>query len=277
MNKGVDIQKICEAIKQELAQAVKGFPSLCLASLQVGSSYACGIYLASQKKMAQELGIEYRSVELKSQASVQEAVDRLQELNNDPAVYGIIANKPFPDSWNEQVIFSAISEKKDVEGAHPANLGRLFYAESYFVSPTVLSVMEVLRRLELDLYGKEVTIVGFGNLIGRPLALLLGRRFATVNITHIATSAKGRLSFYVQNADILISAVGEPHLIKGSWIKQGAIVIDVGIGELDGKIVGDVEFKEAQSRAAFITPVPGGIGKLTTLFLFKNLLKAAEL
>ncbi len=126
----------------------------------------------------------------------------------------------------------------------------------------------------IDLYGKQVTIVGFSTLIGKPLALILGRKLASVAIAHIGTYESGKLPFYVKNSDIVVSAVGKPHIIKGQWIKKGAVVIDVGIGEFKGKVVGDVEFEKAKKKAAFITPVPGGVGKLTSLFLFKNLIDA---
>ncbi|MCF7888356.1 MAG: bifunctional 5,10-methylenetetrahydrofolate dehydrogenase/5,10-methenyltetrahydrofolate cyclohydrolase, partial [Candidatus Omnitrophica bacterium] len=142
---------------------------------------------------------------------------------------------------------------------------------------TVLAVLATIESLDIDLYGKDITVVGFSTLIGKPLVLLLGQKFATVTITHIATYQKQRLPFYIKNADLLISAVGKPHFIKGEWIKKGAIVIDVGVSKKGSKVVGDIEFEQAIKKASFISPVPAGIGKLTSLFLFKNLLKAKKL
>jgi methylenetetrahydrofolate dehydrogenase (NADP+)/methenyltetrahydrofolate cyclohydrolase len=159
---------------------------------------------------------------------------------------------------------------------NPYNLGLLFIGEPLFISPTVLSALEFIKMTGVKLYGKDVTIVGFSTLIGKPLALILGRRFATVSITHIATSESKHLPFYVKNADIVISAVGVPNLIKGTWLKKGVIAIDVGIGRKNSKIVGDIEFEGAKEKAAFITPVPGGVGKLTSLFLFNNLIDAYQ-
>jgi methylenetetrahydrofolate dehydrogenase (NADP+)/methenyltetrahydrofolate cyclohydrolase len=271
-----DMKKICEAVKADLKEKLKNQPYLRLASVRVGEDYASGVYASNQERLARQLGVDYQSIQLGPASSLEETLRVIDELNNDKTITGIIVNKPFPSSWREEEVFSAITPTKDVEGMHPCNLGKLFSGQAPFVSPTVLGVLEVLRRLKKELYGKDVTLVGFSNLIGMPLAILLGRRFATVTITHIATHSKGRLPFYVGCADILITAVGNPHLIKGEWIKQGAVVIDVGVGQKDGKIVGDVEYEEAIKRAAFVTPTPGGIGRLTNFFLFDNLIKAAQ-
>jgi methylenetetrahydrofolate dehydrogenase (NADP+)/methenyltetrahydrofolate cyclohydrolase len=157
---------------------------------------------------------------------------------------------------------------------NPYNLGLLFIGEPLFISPTVLSILEFLKMTGVDLYGKQVTIVGFSTLIGKPLALILGRKFATVSIAHIATYETKLLPVYIKNADIVISAVGQPHLIKGNWVKDKAIVIDVGIGKKGARVVGDIEFAQASLKASYISPVPGGIGKLTPIYLFKNLIAA---
>ncbi len=275
--KKVEMKEICERLKKELKEEVQDFTSLRLASVSIAKDYACSVYASAQSKVAAELGIDYCPVELEKTSTLDSLLKKIRELNADKSINGIIVNKPFPKSFSDEVVFSAIDDKKDVEGMNPSNLGRIFYAKPLFISPTVLSVLEIISSLELDLYGKEVVIVGFSNLIGKPLALLLGDEFATVNITHIATFEAGKLPLYVGQADVVISAVGKPEVIKGSWIKKGAVVIDVGIGEASGKVAGDVEFKEAKERAAFISPVPGGVGKLTTLFLFKNLIQAAKI
>ena len=275
--KKLEIKQICEELKQELKEEVQKLPTLRIASLSFGKDYAASVYASAQRKVAKELGIDYYSIELEDNCSLNDLLGKIDELNEDKGINGIIVNKPFPAKVKEEAIFSAITKEKDVEGMNPCNLGSLFYSEPLFTSPTVLSVLEILKLLEIKLYGKEVVVVGFSTLIGKPLALLLGQEFATVNITHIGTFEAGKLPSYVGAADIVISAVGKPHVIKGDWIKKGAVVIDVGIGQLDGKVVGDVEFDAAAKKASFITPVPGGVGKLTTLFLFKNLIKAAKL
>jgi len=273
----IQMQQICEKIKQDLKKEVQGLPALRLASLSIGKDYASLVYVSAQSKLAKELGIDYCSIELEDSCSLGDLLGKINELNDDKSINGIIVNKPFPQKFKEEVIFSAIDAKKDLEGMNPYNLGGLFYGEPLFISPTVLSVLEILRSLEINVCAKEIVIVGFSTLIGKPLALLLGQQFATVNITHIATFESKKLPFYVQNADVVISAVGKPHLIKGEWVKKGAVVIDVGIGQIEGKVVGDVEFDEVKKRASFVSPVPGGVGRLTTLFLFKNLIKAAKI
>jgi methylenetetrahydrofolate dehydrogenase (NADP+)/methenyltetrahydrofolate cyclohydrolase len=277
MAKVLKAEAIYGKLKRELKGQISSLGQLTLASLSIGKSYSRDVYLSAQKKLAYELGVNYIPLTLDAGISLKETVEKIAELNKNKKITAIVANKPFPEGFNEEAIFCAIDFKKDIEGMNPYNLGYLFIGEPKFISPTVLSVLEFLKMTKINLYGKEVTIVGFSSLIGKPLALLLGRKFATVNITHIATYEHKRLQFYVRNADILISAVGKPNFIKGKWIKNGAAVIDVGIGSKDGKIVGDVDFENAKTKAAFITPVPGGIGKLTSLFLFQNLVKAYKI
>jgi methylenetetrahydrofolate dehydrogenase (NADP+)/methenyltetrahydrofolate cyclohydrolase len=273
----LEAKKIGMSLKINLKQKIGDLAPLTLASLNVGGDYSTGVYLASQKKVAQELGVDYLSIELPEKISQNEVIDKIRELNKDNKVTGIIVNRPFPSHWKEEIIFDAIDYKKDIEGINAYNLGKLFLGKAIFISPTVLSVLEFLKSTGINLYGKEVVVIGFSAIIGKPLAILLGNMFATVNITHIGTYESGRLPFYVNNADIVISAVGKPHLIKGEWIKEDAVVIDVGTGEKDGKLTGDVEFDAAEEKASFITPVPGGVGKLTPLFLYHNLVIAAQL
>jgi methylenetetrahydrofolate dehydrogenase (NADP+)/methenyltetrahydrofolate cyclohydrolase len=262
--------------KECLKQKIKKVSPITLASLSIGYDYSSSIYLSSQRKAAQELGVDYLSIRLKKNTALKEIIKKIKQLNKRENITGILINKPFPQKWEEE-IFSAIDPRKDIEGVHPSNLGRIFLGKPLFVSPTVLSILEFIKMSKMRLEGKETTIVGFSTIIGKPLAVILGEKLSTVSITHIATYRKRQLSFYVKKADILISAVGKPNLIKGEWIKRGAVVIDVGIGEKNGKICGDVEFEKAKKRASFITPVPGGVGLLTTIFIFKNLIKAAEL
>ena len=272
-----DATKTYERIKEEIKKELSQLPSLTLASLVVGKDYSSSVYLSSQKKLADELGVKYFLVELEQTASQQEIVKKIEELNQEEGVTAIVANKPFPKGIEEEDVFGAIDIKKDIEGMNPYNLGKLFTGKNCFISPTVLSILEFLKMSKAKLYGKEIVIVGFSTLIGKPLSILLGREFATVTITHIGTFEAGKLPFHVSNADIVISAAGVPELIKGSWLKQGVIIIDVGVASKQGKLVGDVEFEAAKEKASFITPVKGGVGKLTSIFLFKNLIQAAKL
>jgi methylenetetrahydrofolate dehydrogenase (NADP+)/methenyltetrahydrofolate cyclohydrolase len=243
----------------------------------------------NQKRIADNLGVKYYSVNLKANISFDRFKKEICALNNDRDITGIIINKPFPQGWEDGLVFSLLDAGKDVEGAHPLNLGKFFIkSEVYFppesfrspfalcISPTVLSVISLLNKCKIDLYGRKATIVGFSSLIGKPLAFWLANKLVTVNIAHIATFESGYLAFYVKEAEILISAVGKPHLIRGEWIKKGAIVIDVGTGKRGNKLIGDVDFEGASKRASAITPVPGGVGKLTAMFLFHNLVLTAK-
>lgn len=277
MGKVINIEKITSALKNDLIAESKALSPVSLASLQIGQAPDAQIYIKNQKRVAKEVGIDFSLRKLSDKIKQKEAIKVIEKLNQDNNIDGIIVNKPFPHTWETKEIFSAISPEKDIEGVSPYNLGRMFYNDLTFVSPTVLATLATIESLDIDLYGKDITVVGFSTLIGKPLVLLLGQKFATVTITHIATYQKERLPFYIKNADLLISAVGKPHFIKGEWIKKGAIVIDVGISKKGSKVVGDIEFEQAIKKASFISPVPAGIGKLTSLFLFKNLLKAKKL
>lgn len=273
----INIDQIYKSLKQEIKLAREKLGPIVMVSLSVGQDYSSEIYLSAQKKLATELDIQYRSVVLKKNISQEEMLETINDFNNDNQITGIFLHRPLPKDWVLEKVLSALDVNKDIEGVHPYNLGRLCLGKPLFVPPTVLSVIEYLENLKLDLLGKEVVIIGFSVILGKPLSIILADKLATVNITHIGTYKAGRLSFYVKNADIVISAVGKPELIKGDWIKEGAVVIDVGIGQKDGKVTGDVQYSKAKEKAAFITPVPGGVGKLTTLFLFKNLIQAAKL
>lgn len=272
---------ICCELEKKITEEIRLCSRLCLASVAVGENYAASKYRVSQKRLSDKLNVEYFPVDLPSDVSFEDFKSKMKSLNENKKITGIIVNKPFPREWLEENVFSLLDISKDLEGVHPYNLGKLFFTRSpdKFVSPTVLSTLELLKYALGDfsaLRGKKVTVVGSSLLIGKPLAVILLNNFATVSVTHIATYEQSDLSEYVKIADILISAVGEPGIIKGTWIKPGAIVIDIGTSEKEGKLTGDVEFESAKEKAAAITPVPGGVGKLTTLFLFRNLIFAGR-
>lgn len=287
----LDAGKICEDLEKKIKKEVSFLPKLCLASVAFGKDYSTEKYRLAQKKAAERLSVEYYSLDLPENSSFSKLKLEMERLNNDSNVSGIIINKPFPSQWSDEEVFSLIVGHKDVEGTHPINLGRLLKGKNFpislsaafnmteplLISPTVLSILHLLLITEIKLRGKKVVLVGFSSLIGKPLALILGDQFATVIITHIGTYEQGDLEGYVRGADVIISAVGKPHLIKGAWIKKGAVIIDAGTAEKEGKLTGDVEFTEAAKTAAFITPVPGGVGKLTPMFLYYNLVIAAKL
>ncbi|HPP66817.1 MAG TPA: bifunctional 5,10-methylenetetrahydrofolate dehydrogenase/5,10-methenyltetrahydrofolate cyclohydrolase, partial [bacterium] len=201
----------------------------------------------------------------------------IEQLNKDNSITGIILQLPLPTGMDVRKIQSKIAPNKDVEGVNPVNLGWILYGRPLLAPCTALAVKELIDSTGVDLYGKEVVMVGHSDIVGKPVALLLVDKFATVSICHIGTSDRGMLDHHVKEAEILIVAVGKAGLIKGEWIREGAIVIDVGINAVGDKIVGDVEFETAKERAGWITPVPGGVGPVTTAMLLKNTVTAARL
>jgi methylenetetrahydrofolate dehydrogenase (NADP+)/methenyltetrahydrofolate cyclohydrolase len=248
-----------------------------LVSLQIGEDASSSIYINAQKKIAANCGIRYEVVNIRPSFKENKIISIIQGLNSKKDITGIIVQLPLPNGLSLGRIYSAISPAKDAEGVHPQNIGRLFSKGYIIASPTASAVMELIKSSRIDVYGKETVIINHSYIVGRPLSMMLLNEFATVSVCHIATSQKGRLIAHIKRAEILISAVGRPNLIKGQWIKKGALVIDVGINKVGASIVGDVEFKKAKQRASFITPVPGGVGPLTTAILMRNCLALAKL
>jgi len=267
-------EKIKEQIKQEVL-ALKSKPVL--ASVQAGDNAGAEAYAKSQSKAAANLGIEYQFHKLPENISDSSLIEFIQKLNSDKFVNGIIVQMPLPPHIDYKKISQFISPDKDVEGMHPSNIGRVLSGKAQIIPCTPAAVMELLNETGVDLYGKEAVIVGHSEIVGKPVSLLLLDKFATVTVCHIGTSKAGKLQEHVAKAEVLVVAVGKAGLIKGEWVKEGAIVIDVGINRVNDKIVGDVEFEGAEKRAAWITPVPGGVGPLTVTMLMRNVVKAAKL
>jgi len=267
-------EKIKEEIKQQAA-SLKSKPVL--ASIMVGENTGAASYVKSQQKVAEGLGIEYHLYALPQETTESQLSEFIRKLNNDSVVSGIIIQMPLPAQVDYKKISSLIVPDKDAEGMHPANIGKILFGKAKILPCTPAAVMELLNASGIDLYGKEVVVVGHSEIVGKPLALLLLEKFATVTICHIGTSKAGKLEEHVKKAEVLIVAVGRAGLIKGEWVKPGAVVIDVGINRVGDKIVGDVEFEAAEKRAAYITPVPGGVGPLTVTMLMRNLIEAAKL
>jgi len=266
-------EKIKEEIKTQI-QALKFKPVL--ASIMVGDNPGAASYVKSQAKTAENLGIEYQLHKLAQGTSELVLIEFIEKLNADKSVNGIIVQMPLPPAIDYKKISRYILPEKDVEGMHPANIGKILFGQAKIVPCTPAAVMELLKETAVDLYGREVVVVGHSEIVGKPLALLLLDKFATVSVCHIGTSKAGKLEEHVNKAEVLIVAVGKAGLIKGEWVKEGAIVIDVGINRVGDKIIGDVEFEEAQKRASWITPVPGGVGPLTVTMLMRNLVEAAR-
>jgi methylenetetrahydrofolate dehydrogenase (NADP+)/methenyltetrahydrofolate cyclohydrolase len=220
------------------------------------------------------LGIEYRWYQLPDTVEEHEVLRRLNQLNRDPEVTGVILQLPLPSHLRRSVLVNAIDPLKDVDGTHPENVGAALIGEMRVGSCTALAVMRMLDATGIAMEGKEAVIVGHSELVGKPVSLMLLDRQATVTICHIATARRGLLADHVRRAEILVVAVGSPEVIKGEWIRSDAAVIDVGINQVGKRIVGDVEYAPACERAAFITPVPGGVGPVTVAMLMLNTLKA---
>lgn len=295
----IDGNQIASKIKRNLINDIKNIKTKGitphLEAVLVGDNAGAKIYAKNQDKACSELGISYKLDELPETTSQKELEGFIQKLNENPKVTGIILQMPVPSHIDGREVQMKISPSKDVEGIHPFNIGKLLYGENmparpYFyggVAPcTALAVMEILRSVNVTLKGKEVVVVGHSEIVGKPLMLLLLQsplESPTPTICHIATKD---LAFHTKRADILIVAVGKAGLIKGDMLKEGAIVIDVGInriikkdetGKVIGrKIVGDVVFDEAVQKASLITPVPGGVGPVTTVMLLKNTLETAK-
>lgn len=247
-----------------------------LVSVYVGSHPAIEVYIRSQNRAARRLGIEYRWYQLPDTVEEHEVLRRLDQLNRDPEVTGVILQLPLPAHLRRSILVNAIAPLKDVDGTHPENVGAALIGEMRVGSCTALAVMRMLDATGIAMEGKEAVIVGHSELVGKPLSLMLLDRQATVTICHIATARRGLLAEHARRAEILVVAVGSPEVIKGDWIRPDAAVIDVGINQVGKKIVGDVEYTPAWERAAFITPVPGGVGPVTVAMLMQNTLKAFE-
>lgn len=271
-------EKIKEQLKEEIESLKIKFKIIpTLATIQVGENPQSTIYLKSQKKLAKELGIEFQEHLLSTSTTELELINYIKKLNKDKSVTGILLQLPLPSHINSKNIPIYIDPLKDVEGMHPENVGQALFGKMRIGSCTALAVMELIKSTGVDVYGKEAVIVGHSEIVGKPVSLLLLDKFATTTTCHIATGQRGYLPTHVKRAEILVVAVGKPEIIQGEWIKEGAIVIDVGINKVGDKIVGDVEFKKAFERASYITPVPGGVGPVTVMMLMRNLVEAAKL
>jgi len=316
----IDGESIAAGIKEQLAKDVEALKaagkSAKLVAVIATDNKGARIYASSQQKTCAEVGIEYELAELPADSAEAAVVACIEELNADESVSGIIIQMPLPDGVDARRLQRMIAPAKDVEGMNPANQGMVVYAPQPFYkkpkagepgydnwleaslgwplpSPapcTPVGAVALLRSFGVDLYGKEAVVVGHSEIVGKPIALLLMAHFCTTTVCHIATRD---LASHVKAADIVIAAAGVPGLVKGEWIKEGAIVIDVGInrvkmldeagnpvlnkkGRPKMKTVGDVEFDVAKERAGYITPVPGGVGPMTVVMLLKNTVDAAK-
>ena len=275
----IDGRAVAKRVKEELKKEIvelkeKHKSSPLLLAVQVGENPASASYLKSQKKGCEEVGVGYHVQQLPREVTEQELLQFIKGKNQDDTITGIILQMPLPEQINAEKVQEAIDPSKDVEGVNPQNMGLLIYGWPGLVPCTALAVMELIKSTGTSIKGKQVTLVGHSSLVGKPLTLLLlSSPFdsATTTVCHIATRD---LAANTRRAEILIVAVGKPGLITGDMVKEGAMVIDVGINRVEGKLVGDVVFEEAKEKASLITPVPGGVGPVTAAMLLKNTLEA---
>jgi len=312
----IDGKAIAEELRAELARELEDLKAAGtkpgIATLMVGDDFGAGMYRGAVEKFCAEMGLGYRNETLPADTTEAAVLAAVQDLNSDPAVSGILPLRPFPPQVSDSVVINSIDPGKDVDCFHPSNMGRLTLGEPTFPPATPAACMELLERYlraeGLDvtdaLEGAEVCVVGHSNTVGKPMALLLLNRNATTTVTHVYTSNRGNLAKHTRVADYLVVAAGVPHLVGPDLVKEGAVVLDVGINrvvvcpkcgalnrskkqpckvcgadlaEAQNKTVGDVDFEAVSAKAAAITPVPGGVGAVTNMMLARNTLRAARL
>ncbi|OGT08073.1 MAG: bifunctional methylenetetrahydrofolate dehydrogenase/methenyltetrahydrofolate cyclohydrolase [Gammaproteobacteria bacterium GWE2_37_16] len=271
--------KIAEKIQQDVATGIQkrltnGLRAPGLVVIIVGDNPASKIYVQKKRQMCAQLGMFSKHYDLPTNTSEQALIELIKQLNIDQTIDGILVQLPLPKHITTEKILEAIHPNKDVDGFHPYNMGRLAMGIPLLRPCTPKGIMALLNNTKISLKGINATIIGASNIVGRPMALELLMAGATVTVCHIFTKD---LPSHIRDADLLIAAAGVPNLIKGNWIKEGAIVIDVGFNRLpNGKIVGDVELEIAKEHASWITPVPGGVGPMTVAMLMENTLFAAN-
>ena len=276
----IDGKLISAQIKEECKEKVallkdKGIEET-LAVIQVGEDPASSVYVSNKKKACEYIGANSLSYNLKEDSTQEELLKLIDELNNDEKVNGILVQLPLPKHFNEDEVIRRIDPDKDVDGFHPINVGRLSIGEKGFVSCTPAGIIELLKRSNVEIEGRECVIIGRSNIVGKPMSMLMLRENATVTVCHSRTK---NLSEVTKRADILIVAIGKPKMIDASYVKEGATVIDVGIHRVDPnskKLCGDVDFESVEPVAGKITPVPGGVGPMTIAMLMSNLVNSVE-
>lgn len=272
MAKLIDGKLISKQIKDELKGKVESLKSegkeVCLAVIQVGCDPASTVYVGNKKKACEYIGIKSLAYELPEETTEEELLGIIGKLNEDDSVHGILVQLPVPKHINEEHIINAISPAKDVDGFHPASVGALSIGKKGFVSCTPAGIIQLLKRSEIEIEGKDCVVLGRSNIVGKPMAMLLLRENGTVTICHSKTK---NLKEVCKRADILVVAIGKPKMIDASYVKEGATVIDVGIHRNEnGKLCGDVDYEAVEPVAGAITPVPGGVGPMTIAMLMNN-------
>lgn len=274
----IDGKLISKQIKDELKEEVQSMKAqgtnICLAVVQVGNDPASSVYVNNKKKACSYIGIESRAYELEDSVTEEELAGLVEQLNNDEGVNGILVQLPLPSHIDEDRIIRTISPDKDVDGFHPVSVGRLWIGEKGFLSCTPAGIIQLLKRSGIEIEGKECVVIGRSNIVGKPMAALLLRENATVTVAHSRTK---NLKEVAKHADILIVAIGKRQFINSDYVKDGAVVIDVGMHrDENNKLCGDVDFADVADRTSAITPVPGGVGPMTIAMLMNNCVETAR-
>ena len=278
MAKIIDGKLVASSVKAQVADEVSKlkqqgiFPSL--AVILVGDDPASAVYVRNKQRVCGEVGINSLQITMSKDASEKEILDKIEELNNNPQIHGILVQLPLPPHISEEKVISKISSSKDVDAFTHESVGRIVEGKYTFLPCTPAGIMKLLEYYNVDIVGKECVVVGRSNIVGKPMALLLLNASGTVTVCHSKTSD---LKEVTKRADILVVAVGKPKFVSADMVKEGAVVIDVGMNRnAEGKLTGDVDFKSVSEVASFITPVPGGVGPMTITMLLQNTLRAAE-
>ena len=278
MAKIIDGKKISAEIKEELKTEVAAYAAqgkkCALAVIQVGADPASSVYVRNKKKACAYIGIESLSYELPEETTEEELLALIQKLNDNPDVHGILCQLPLPKHICEDHVIQAIDPQKDVDGFHPQNVGALVVGKKGFVSCTPAGIIQLLKRSNIEIAGKHCVVIGRSNIVGKPMALLLLRENGTVTVTHSHTK---NLKEVAKRADILVVAVGKTKMVNEEYVKDGAVVIDVGMDrDENGKLCGDVDYDAVFDKVSAITPVPGGVGPMTIAMLLHNCVESAK-
>lgn len=274
----IDGKKISNQIKDELKEEVaalkKQGKQVTLAVIQVGEDPASTVYVGNKKKACAYIGIESQAYELAEHITEQELLELIERLNQDKNVNGILVQLPLPEHIDEDRVIRAIDPAKDVDGFHPQSVGQLSIGQKGFVSCTPAGIIQLLKRENISIEGKECVVIGRSNIVGKPMSMLLLRENGTVTVCHSRTK---NLKEVAKRADILVAAIGKPKFITSEYVKEGAVVIDVGIHRMEnGKLCGDVDFDDVAPHASAITPVPGGVGPMTIAMLMNNCVESVR-
>lgn len=275
----IDGKKISAEIKDEVREEVAALKEegkeIALTVIQVGADPASSVYVRNKKRACEYTGIESVSYELPESTTQEELLDIIRKCNEDSKINGILVQLPLPDHMNEDEVLLAIDPKKDVDGFHPVSVGNMVIGEDGFLPCTPAGVIQLLKRSGVEIEGKECVVLGRSNIVGKPMSILLLRENGTVTICHSRTK---NLKEVCKRADILVVAIGKPKFIDDSYVKEGAVVIDVGIHRNeDNKLCGDVDFDKVEPKVSAITPVPGGVGPMTIAMLMKNCVESKKL